>query len=29
VPTVDTKSAVVAEREAEKRLASRSGEPRS
>ena len=29
VPTVNTKSAVVAEREAEKRLASRGPEPRS
>jgi len=29
VPTVNTKSAVIAEREAEKRLASRSSEPRS
>jgi membrane fusion protein (multidrug efflux system) len=28
-PTVNTKAAVVAEREAEKRLASRRGEPRS
>jgi membrane fusion protein (multidrug efflux system) len=28
-PTVNTKSAVVAEREAEKRLASRGPEPRS
>jgi len=28
-PTVNTKAAVIAAREAEKRVASRSGEPRS